>query len=577
MRSTDRPAEDQEEGRLELLPSNLLRVKISGGKIRPLYAALDSDHVALGQSLNDVYREGVGRKKGELIDRLKGVENHGPDFKLVRGLSALLERRCVFEADSAGINPMEARRAVFREASRSRASSTEEREKVLREVSTRLGVPAEVLERALFSDVDDELILRRFEPLDSQTLLKRYNLSLMQTLLFKALRVEFSASGNWKNIFREVKWLGLIYSVERQAAGSAGDKATQGGQSRFVVSLDGPLSLFKMTERYGTAMARLLPRIIAADSWSINAEILARSRGGKVYSFEVDGEEVKELVADVRIEGSLPAKRSSAGLYDSTTEANFARAFLSFGTGWTLRREPEPLIAGTHVMIPDFAFDKDGMRVYLEVVGFWTPEYLERKVAKLSLVSGVDMIIAADERLACSRLKRLGEKTIVIYYDGEVPIKPIIEHLREREVSVVSEQVERIRSEGGGARGLSLRGDTISIDELAEQRGVSAAAMKIALQGFVPEGYVKVGDHLFVSRSKLGEIDGRLEGAEMLSEALEIIEASGVKQEGGKVLEALGYTSVWDGLEMDKVKISKKETPIASPASATPGSHTDTP
>jgi uncharacterized protein len=554
-----------------LLPSNLLRVKISRGKIRPVFVALDPDAVALARSLIDEYREGVGRKKRELLERLKEVENQGHDFKLVRGLSALLERRCVFEADSGGLNPIEARRAVFREASRARASSAEERERVLRKVSTELRVSAEALERTLFSDVDDELILRGVEPLDPKTLLKQYNLSVTQTLLFKALRVEFSASGNWKNIFRDVKWLGLIYSVERPAAGGADEKEIHGGQDRFRVSLDGPLSLFKMTERYGTAIARLLPQIAASDSWSIKAEILARSRGGKVYTFEIDSEEAKGLIADVTImraerEGQQ-SKQPRAGLYDSTTEANFASAFLSYGTGWKLRREPEPLVAGTHVLIPDFVFEKDGMRVYLEVVGFWTPEYLERKIAKLSLVSGVDMIIAADESLACSRLQRLSGKALVIYYKREVPIKPIIDHLREREGSLLREQVERIKGEGG-AETFSFKGDVVSIEDIAKQRGVSVASMKLALQGFTPDGYVRVGDRLLVSRSKLEEIDGKLRGVQMLSEALAVIEACGVKEEGGSVLEALGYASVWEGLEMEKVKISKKQVSTASAAAA---------
>jgi len=37
-----------------------------------------------------------------------------------------------------------------------------------------------------------------------------------------------------------------------------------------------------------------------------------------------------------------------------------------------LRREPEPFVAGSHIMIPDFSFEKEGMKAYLEVVGFWT-------------------------------------------------------------------------------------------------------------------------------------------------------------------------------------------------------------
>ena len=538
---------------IALLPSNLLRARISRERIRPLYVSVDPDSTALAERITGIYRDGLGRKKGKLLERLRALENEGNDFKLVRGLSTLLDRRSTFEAESA-LDPMEARKTVFTEASRARVSSAEERDRVLRESAAKLGVPRDALEKALFSDIEDELILREFRPFPSpEVLLRYYNLSVTQTLLFKSLRMEFSASGNWKNIFRDVKRLGLIYSVERDPDGEEA--------RRFRVTLDGPLSLFKMTERYGTSIAKLLPEIMVSESWTIKAEILSRSRGGKVYSFEADSKELKGIVANVdRGEdlldgGSEPGKRPRTGLaslYDSTTEEKFARSFLSFGSGWTLRREPEPLMAGTHVLIPDFRFEKDGMKVYLEVVGFWTPEYLRRKVDKLNTIAGVDMIIAADESLACSKLERLRGKALVIYYKRDVPLKPIIDHLRAKEASIVREQVEKLK----GETMVPLEGDVVSIDEIAAGKGVAAASVRIALQDFKPEGYARVGG-LFVSRAKLDEIDGKLAGVVKLTDALRIVEACGVKEEGGKVLEALGYTSIWEGMEMDKVRISK--------------------
>jgi hypothetical protein len=368
-------------------------------------------------------------------------------------------------------------------------------------------------------------------------LLKRYNFSLTQTLLFKSLRLEFSASGNWKDIFRDVKRLGLIYSVERE----------DGDQGGYRVSLDGPLSLFKMTERYGTSIAKLLPQIVASESWRIKAEILTRSRGGRIYTFEADADELKGIV-DASRETSDEGPQTN--LYDSAVEAKFAKSFLSYGSGWVLRREPEPLIAGTHVLIPDFSFEKDGAKVYLEVVGFWTSDYLERKISKLNSISGIDMIIAADESLACSKLERLKGKALVIYYKKDVPLKPIIEHLKEEEASIIREQAKRLK---GGA--VALKGDVVSLEEIARERGVAVESVRMAVQGFKPEGYVRVGE-CFISRAKLGEIDRKLEGAEKLTDALKVIEASGVK-DGQEVLDALGYTSVWEGIEMDKVKVRK--------------------
>ena len=51
--------------------------------------------------------------------------------------------------------------------------------------------------------------------------------------------------------------------------------------------------------------------------------------------------------------------------------------------GWTMQREPEPVLAPGIVFIPDFAFLRGGTRVFMEIAGFWSPSYRERKVAKL--------------------------------------------------------------------------------------------------------------------------------------------------------------------------------------------------
>jgi hypothetical protein len=334
----------------------------------------------------------------------------------------------------------------------------------------------------------------------------------------------------------------LIYSVEKQEAG-------------YLVSLDGPLSLFKFTERYGTSIAKVLPQIVASEKWSVKAEILARSRGGRVYAFDTNDKEVEGLLPSGAEERErVHASGKQAGAFDSTVEERFARSFLvSYGSlGWVLRREPEPLVAGTHVLIPDFSLEKHGAKVYLEIVGFWTPEYLQRKLSKLKSIEGVDMIIVADESLACSRLERLKGKAEVVYYRKDVPLKPIVEHLKAREGSVLIEQAGRIEKDS-----IVLRGDVVSLEDLARERDASLESISLALQDFRPGGYARVGN-LFISEEKLREIDERLGKVEKLTEALAIIESSGVRgAEASKVLDVLGYVSVWEGMEMDKVRISK--------------------
>jgi predicted nuclease of restriction endonuclease-like RecB superfamily len=57
--------------------------------------------------------------------------------------------------------------------------------------------------------------------------------------------------------------------------------------------------------------------------------------------------------------------------------------------------EDELILVGDAVMIPDFAFTyrKDGRRALLEIVGFWHPQHLRRKLAKVRQAGRKDLIL----------------------------------------------------------------------------------------------------------------------------------------------------------------------------------------
>jgi len=58
---------------------------------------------------------------------------------------------------------------------------------------------------------------------------------------------------------------------------------------------------------------------------------------------------------------------------------------------------------GAEVMIPDFAIEHpDGRRAILEIVGFWTPEYLDAKLEKIRKVEADNFVLAVSEQLDCA-------------------------------------------------------------------------------------------------------------------------------------------------------------------------------
>ena len=84
-----------------MLPIELLRTKITnkGKRIVPLFCLPSTDNVLLAQKLITEFAFANNKKetKGDLQKRLSIYQNSYDDFKLIRGLIVLLERRCIFK------------------------------------------------------------------------------------------------------------------------------------------------------------------------------------------------------------------------------------------------------------------------------------------------------------------------------------------------------------------------------------------------------------------------------------------------------------------------------------------------
>jgi predicted nuclease of restriction endonuclease-like RecB superfamily len=152
-----------------MLTSDLLVTKISKGKIEPVYALVDQDNLEIARSVIGVFQEHLGRTYSELIEELEGIEEI--NYRLIRGLAQILERRCVIETDSV-IDPIAARRTVFEE-SRGFVTSEKERKMVLDKVAKKLSIESDGLEKALWADHEGNLVIREFQTLAPLDLLRR--------------------------------------------------------------------------------------------------------------------------------------------------------------------------------------------------------------------------------------------------------------------------------------------------------------------------------------------------------------------------------------------------------------------
>lgn len=268
------------------------------------------------------------------------------------------------------------------------AAQSPDRARVVTEVARELGLREPELLDALFADLPEERRLAPLPVLDPLQLALLCNELVVLELLQRALRVRIEVRGQSRAVVRHAKWVGLLCVV---LPGSS----EQGAQ----LELSGPYALFRHTRLYGRALASLVPRLARCDAYRLEADCVLQ-----------DGRELGRLVLQSN-DPIHPARELPA--YDSQLEARFAKDFGKLALDWDVIREPAPIQAGKGLCFPDFLLQQraTGERYWLEIVGFWTPQYLEHKLAQLRAAGLSRLILCVDEARCCApgELEALGK------------------------------------------------------------------------------------------------------------------------------------------------------------------------
>jgi predicted nuclease of restriction endonuclease-like RecB superfamily len=527
-----------------LLPSNLLTVWKRKGTIQPRYAKPSTENLQVANKLIEVYKRSVGKKKSTLKKVADDLEDGGYDYHFVRGLSLLLDRRSVFKCASQA-DPPALRQKIFQATGKTGPATTlEQRKTIIEKVAAQLEISSEELEEMMYADLESELILQDFDPVSAQNLLEKYNLSLAQTLLFDSTELQFTVSANWQKIFFKTKRLGLIYDAYKD--------------NELWVKIDGPASLFKLTRRYGTAIAKLLPTIISSPKWTVEAKILWKFTN-QIYTFKLESWKHAPVFGD----------KQAIESYDSAVEEDFSKRFKALSSSWQLKREPEPVIAGKHVLIPDFSFEREGAKLYMEVVGFWTTEYLLRKIEKLKKTKEL-MLVAVDETLACERLTKLEKQQSlnIIYYRNKIPLPPVLRYLQDSYREARTQQTEFLKN-----LNVTFTEPIIKFEEFAKRTGVSTEAVRAVLTEKTLSNYTVLPDSL-IRKDKLEQIRKKLDqkiaktGKLALTEAAKIAETEQVDLTSA--IQTLGYKIIWHGINTEKAEIIKLENKTKQTATKNP-------
>jgi hypothetical protein len=170
-----------------------------------------------------------------------------------------------------------------------------------------------------------------------------------------------------------------------------------------MLEISGPFALFRHTRLYARALSTLLSRLTWCRTFRLEADCVLGKRDRIGRLLLQPGDPI------------LPARELSP--FDSKVEERFAKSFAKLAPAWDVVREPVAITVGTSLVFPDFALHHraTGERWLLEIVGYWTREYLEKKLAGLRSVQSDRLLICIDERHAHGARARNWGPNVLVY------------------------------------------------------------------------------------------------------------------------------------------------------------------
>ncbi len=401
-----------------MLTSEQSIVEFKAGRAIPdrLTQSTHRHYTEYAEKMLSVYRNAIGRQRRRLHRQIESLFADEPDcpVRRIQAFCKLLDDKSIYQTDPDG-RAAKLRLQVFAEAGRfhplvAKADRLFEHDekKIKARLADEIGTPWEQIEQILYSDVLSFQRLEQFEGYPSAAaLLSRYNVAQLQACLYRAESMIVSATDDFKTILRYAKLAHLLHDIVRL------------GPSKYRITFSGPASVSRRTRRYGVNFAKFLPALLACKGWKMTALLKTPwNQPAKFILSDKDG-----------FISHLP----SPDEFDSTLEASFAGKFGSKRDGWQLIREGEILHHHQKTFVPDFTFrHEDGTEVLLEIVGFWTPEYLEHKRETLQQFRHHKILIAVPEK-SLREGASVGKN--VLLYKTTLKLKPLTEAL------------ERIRTE----------------------------------------------------------------------------------------------------------------------------------
>ena len=300
---------------------------------------------------------------------------------------------------------------------------------IFNSVAARFGISASQVSQAMFADTPGErqLVFPAGERNEvAREAIIRLNLERLRRGLRRAVRVDLEipsrsqAGTSYVNLLWGAKRLGLMYDVSEV-------------ESSVILNVSGPYALFGRTTMYGNRLFEFVYIVLenAGNKWRLKVDLIA-GEGDKSQT-------LRNLWLDASLRHHFIHERHQTSYsMRSGDEEAFQKYFEKLSSPWRLYYEGALVPLGEPgrrtLMVPDFVArcPFSPAEVFVEIVGFWKREYLERKMEKVRLLGKRHMVLIVNAKLCVAREELLMPGTDLIhvfFYSGREELKRVAERV----------------------------------------------------------------------------------------------------------------------------------------------------
>ncbi len=319
-----------------MLTGNLSLVRMDGKEIFPEYLPPNAEWLQVPtQQFIDWWSECAcshDKTTRRVLRELASPFLNGPgNPRIWEGFYHILQSRSSFSEGLDGLEE-QLRFEVFARAAIARKDNNFDRTRLLTEAATVVGMNPDQSESKLFADLPAEQLLMGFESLSSERLIHAYNIGLVQGILLHSLSLVIEAvqpnTLDLRRIIQRVRFHRLLATYESRPNG------------RIQITLDGPLSLFGRTNRYGFQLACFFPWVLSLEQFELKAKLAwGKRKVPKVFHLD-SGLGLRPV--DSSPQQPNPIKQDLVALFTKRPNAS-----------WELLETHEVLMEGKRFHVPD--------------------------------------------------------------------------------------------------------------------------------------------------------------------------------------------------------------------------------